>query len=235
MSDAKNGQPDDAEFSPPEALLPWYATGRLSAEDQAQVESALAADGELRRRLALVQDEEAETVAVNESLGLPSSAASSRLMARIEAYEAEHPRHASIFERALGWVSGMVSSLSPRALTWSAMAAAVVICLQAGLLTGLLVDRPSGAHYTTASHESKTESDGTYALISFASSVSMQDATAFLEAHQASLVEGPKPGGIYRVKIADEKLSAEALNARLAAFRAETKVIGFILPEAAAQ
>jgi hypothetical protein len=235
MNDTKNGQPDDAELSPPEALLPWYATGRLSAEEQAQVESALAADGELRRRLALVCDEEADTIAVNESLGLPSGAAMDRLMARIEAYETEHPRHASVGERALSWVSGVLSGLSPRVLAMSAMAAAVVICLQAGLLTGLVVDRHAGAHYTTASLEEKTESNGTYALISFAGSVSMQDATAFLEAHHASLVEGPKPGGIYRIKIADEKLSGDALNARLAAFRAETKVVGFILPEAAAR
>lgn len=235
MSDMKNEQPGDAELPPSEALLPWYATGRLSAEDQAQVESALAGDGELRRRLALVRDEEAETIAVNESLGLPSGAAMDRLMARIEAYDAEHPRRASIGERALNWVSGLLSSLSPRVLAWSAMAAAVVICLQAGLLTGLVVDRYGAAHYTTASLEPKAESKGTYALISFAGSVSMQDVTAFLEAHQASLVEGPKPGGIYRVKIAEEKLSGDALNARLSAFRAETKVVGFILPEAAAR
>src|SRR5258708_5714142 len=141
MNNTKNGQPDDAELSPPEALLPWYATGRLSAEDQAQVERALAADGELRRRLALVRDEEADTISVNESLGMPSGSAMDRLMSRIEAYEVEHPRHVSIVERTLGWVSGMLSSLTPRTLAWSATAAAVVICLQAGLLTGLIADR----------------------------------------------------------------------------------------------
>jgi hypothetical protein len=230
MSDMKNGQPDDAELSPPEALLPWYATGRLSAEDQAQVESALAGDGELRRRLALIRDEEADTIAVNESLGLPSGATMDRLMARIETYEAGHPRHASIGERALGWISGILSELSPRVLAMSAMAAAVVICLQAGLLTGLVVDRQAGTQFRSMSLEPKTESAGTYALISFAGSVSMQDATAFLEAHHASLVEGPKPGGIYRIKIADEKLSGDALNARLAELRAQTNVVGLLLP-----
>ncbi len=230
MNDIKNGQPDDAELSPPEALLPWYATGRLSAEDEAQVERALAADGELRRHLALVRDEEADTISVNESLGMPSGAAMDRLMMRIEAYEAEHPRRVPLTERVLGWVSGMLSGLTPRTLAWSATAAAVVICLQAGLLTGLIADRHTGGHYETKSLEPQAESKGTYALVSFVGTVSMQEATAFLEKHGASLVEGPK-SGMYRIKIADEKLTGEALNTKLADLRKETNVVGLILPD----
>ncbi len=230
MNDTKNGQPDDAELSPPEALLPWYATERLSAEDQAQVERALAADGELRRRLALVRDEEADTIAVNESLGMPSGAAMDRLMSRIEAYEVEHPRRVPITERALGWVSGMLSSLTPRTLAWSAAAAAIVICLQAGLLTGLVVDRQVGGQSKLASIDSKAESKGTYALVSFVGTVSMKDATAFLLDHHVSRLE-PNSTGMYRIKIADEKLTGEALNTKLAELRKQTNVVGLILPD----
>jgi hypothetical protein len=228
MNDAKNGQPDDAELSLPESLLPWYATRRLSAEDRAQVENALAGDAELRRRLALVRDESAETIALNESLRAPPAAALDRLMAKINAYEVEHPRRVPISERALGWISGVLSQLSPRTLAWSAMAAAVVICLEGGLLTGLLVDRHEGTH-RLASVEATAESNGTYALVSFVGTVSMQDATAFLEDHHASLVEGPK-SGLYRIKIANEKLSDEALNARLVELRGQSNIVGLLVP-----
>ncbi len=81
MNDVKNGQPDDADLPLPEALLPWYATGRLSASDQAEIDRALSDDAELRRRLALVRDESAETIAVNESLHTPPAASLDRLMA----------------------------------------------------------------------------------------------------------------------------------------------------------
>jgi hypothetical protein len=232
MNDTKNGQPDDAELSLPESLLPWYATGHLSAEDRAQVESALAGDEELRRRLALVRDESAETIALNESLRTPPVAAMDRLMAKIDLYEAEHPRRVSISERAFGFVSGMLSGLTPRTLAWSAMAAAVVICLQAGLLTGLLVDRHEGAHFKTASLETGAENKGTYALVAFVGALPLQEMTAFLLDHHVSLLEGPKPGGLYRVKLADEKLSAEALNAKLVELRAQTNVVSLIVPEA---
>lgn len=230
MNNTKNGQPDDAGLPPPEALLPWYATGRLSVEDETQVERALAADGELRRRLALVRDEEADTISVNEGLGMPSGSAMDRLMLRIDAYEAEHPRRVPISERALGWISGFLSGLSPRTLAWSATAAAVVICLQAGLLTGLIADRHQAAHYGTASLEPKAESKGTYALVSFVGTVSMKDATAFLLDHHVSRLE-PNSTGMYRIKIADEKLTGEALNAKLAELRKQTNVVALILPD----
>ncbi len=232
MNDVKNGQPDDAGLPLPESLLPWYATGRLLAADQAEIDRALADDAELRRRLALVRDESAETIAVNESLPTPSAAALDRLMAKIELYEAEHPRRAALSDRALGWISSALAVLSPRTLAWSAVAGAVVICLEAGLLTGLLVDRHEGGSFKTASVEVGAEASGTYALVTFVGTAPMQEMTAFLMAHHAVMADGPKPGGFYRIKIADQKLTGEALNARLAELRERANIVGMILPEA---
>jgi hypothetical protein len=233
MSEIENGQPDDAGQSLPEALLPWYATGRLSAEDQAQVVAALAADDELRRRLTLVREEMSETIGLNESLRTPSTATMDRLMAKIDLHEAQNPRSTAFGGKLFQWASDALSRLSPRTLAWSAMAAAVVICLEAGLLTGLLAERHEGAGFKTASVETTAETDGTYALISFVGTVPLQDLNAFLIEYHAVLLEGPKPGGFYRVKIADRKLSGDALQTVLAAFRAQSKIVSLILPEAA--
>ena len=50
-------------------LLPFYATGKLSLEDMRRVERALAGDAELRRELALVEEEHVATVEAKAFLG----------------------------------------------------------------------------------------------------------------------------------------------------------------------
>ncbi len=63
----------NAERREIEFLLPWYAAGTLSRSDVDHVERALAGDFELARRYALVLEELAETINVNETLGEPSA------------------------------------------------------------------------------------------------------------------------------------------------------------------
>src|SRR6266481_7438654 len=75
-----------------EALLPWYAAGTLSRHDADRVEQALAGDTELAQRYDLVRQELAETIHLNETLGVPSERAMEKLFAAIEAEEARAPR-----------------------------------------------------------------------------------------------------------------------------------------------
>jgi anti-sigma-K factor RskA len=75
-----------------EALLPWYAAGTLSRHDADRVEQALAGDPELARRYDLVRQELAETIHLNETLGVPSACAMEKLFAAIDAEEAGAPR-----------------------------------------------------------------------------------------------------------------------------------------------
>jgi hypothetical protein len=75
-----------------ESLLPWHAAGTLDRGDAERVERALAEDGELAQRYALVREELAETICLNESLGAPSPRAMEKLFAAIDAEEARTPR-----------------------------------------------------------------------------------------------------------------------------------------------
>jgi hypothetical protein len=75
-----------------EALLPWYAAGTLSRHDADRVEQALGCDPELARRYDLVRQELAETIHLNETLGIPSARAMEKLFAAIDAEEAGAPR-----------------------------------------------------------------------------------------------------------------------------------------------
>src|SRR5919109_5647842 len=112
-----------------EALLPWHAAGTLSRRDAQRVEEALASDRELAREYALVREELAETIRLNETLGAPSVRAMERLFAAIDAEAPRRQRRSlDIGARLAEFIAGF----SPRALAVAAGGAALAIVLQAG-------------------------------------------------------------------------------------------------------
>ena len=99
-----------------EKILPWHAAGTLNARDMRRVGEALASDSELARQYAVVREEYAETIALNESLGAPSARAMQKLFSAIEA---EPPRRPPVTRRLSARLAGFVAGLSPRALARS--------------------------------------------------------------------------------------------------------------------
>ncbi len=71
-----------------EALLPWFATGRLSGEDRAEVAAALETREDLLPQMRRVDAERAATIRLNEHLGAPGEA----VWRRIAAVLAAEPR-----------------------------------------------------------------------------------------------------------------------------------------------
>jgi hypothetical protein len=214
------------ELSNVEALLPWHAAGTLSRREAVEVEQALAADPELARRYELVREELGETIRLNETLGAPSARAMERLFAAIDAEEAKAPRRQARFNFA-GWVSETLSSLSPRTLAWSATAAAVAIALQAGLLASVYVG--SERAYETASQRTAATS-GSFALIGFAPQASAADITRFLETHKLVVVDGPRAGGLFRVRVAAADAPKDEAARVIARMREDTGIVRFASP-----
>jgi hypothetical protein len=209
-----------------EALLPWHAAGTLSRDDAARVEAALARDHELARRYALVREELAETIRVNEALGAPSPRPLQRLMTQIDAEAASGVRARAplAFARRL---QGLLVGLSPRALAWSAVAAGIVILVQAGLLAALL--GPRGHAYRTASIE-QANAPGSYALVGFVPQASAADITKFLESYKATIVDGPRAGGLYRIRVGDAGLARDELGKLVGRMQQERAVVRFAAP-----
>ena len=227
MMTTKDKAPQPADI---EALLPWHAAGTLSRRDAERVETALAHDPELARRYALVRDELAETIHLNETLGAPSARAMERLMAAIEA---EAPAAKPAFKLDLGGrIAEWLSGFSPRTLAWSATAGALAIMLQAGLIAGMFVGETGGKRgFETASFQPKAPvADGSYALIGFAPQASAADVTRFLEASKASVVDGPRAGGLYKVRVAATALPKEQLAEIVKKMQAEGAVVRFAAP-----
>jgi anti-sigma factor RsiW len=198
MNTASNSERGDIE-----ELLPWHAAGTLNYRDAQSVEAALASDPELARRYELVREELAQTIQLNESLGAPSARALDALFAKIDA---EPARHAAASFNLGARLREFVASLSPRTLAWSATAAALAIVLQAAVIGGIVIkDRSAGGYETASSHQNVVD-DGTYAVIQFQSQATAADITKFLETNKLSIAGGPSAGGLYRVRIAANKL-----------------------------
>ena len=130
-----------------EALLPWHAAGTLSARDSRRVEDALARDRELAKQYAVIQEEYAETIALNESLGAPSSRAMAKLFAAIDA---EPVRKPSASLRISAGIAEFFSSLSPRTLAFAAALGALALLLQAGVIGAILSQQQPGSFQTAS-------------------------------------------------------------------------------------
>jgi anti-sigma-K factor RskA len=202
-----------------ESLLPWYAVGTLRRRDRARVEEALRNDPDLARQADLVREELAETIYLNESLGVPSAGAMDRLMAAIDDETVKRQRASA---GAVGARFGtFIASLSPRTLAFAASLAVAAIALQAFLLVGQFT-KP--AAYETASTNTAIHGHGTYAMVRFAREASAAEITRFLEDYKATLVDGPKPGGFYRVRIAMTSVAKEEVSRILSRMRQDRVV-----------
>src|ERR1700710_1709118 len=132
----------DQEPSEIELLLPFHAAGTLNARDARRVEEALASDDALARQYAVIREEYAETIHLNESLGAPSSRAMAKLFAAIDA---EPVRKPSLSLGISAAIAEFFSKLSPRTLAYSAALGAVALLLQAGVIGAILAKQQTGS------------------------------------------------------------------------------------------
>jgi anti-sigma-K factor RskA len=191
-----------------ETLLPWYAAGTLRRRDRQRVEDALRYDPALAHHADLVREELAETISFNESLGVPSARCMDRLMAAIDA-ETTAARKRSSARAVAGQFAAIIAGFSPRTLAVAASFAVAAIALQAFLLVSMAT-KPQ-ITFETAGLNTTASGHGTFAMVRFAREASAGEITRFLEEYQATLVDGPKPGGFYRVRITMKSLAKEEL------------------------
>ena len=195
----------DEEPGEIETLLPWHAAGTLNARDARRVEEALARDPELAKQFAVIREEYAETIHLNESLGAPSARAMQKLFAAIDS-EPEHK--SSVSSRVSGGISEFFAKLSPRTLAWSASLGAIALLLQAGVIGAVLVKNQTSSFQTASLDMSEKNAPitrdlggatPTRLLVRFTPDARVADITALLDNYQASIVDGAK-GGLFRLQ-----------------------------------
>lgn len=114
------------------------------------------------------------------------------------------------------------------AVRWVAAAAAAIILVQAVTLGALLVNREET--YQTASGEPSAATDGTFALVRFSDTASVKAVGDLLAELNVVIIDGPKPGGLYRVRLGPKDLSAAERDRKLAELRARPTVIVLVMP-----
>jgi len=211
------------EPSEMEMLLPFHVAGTLNARDARRVNEALVRDPALAQQYAAIQEEYAETIHLNESLGAPSTRAMQKLFAAIDAEPARKPSVSSnISARIVGFFAG----LSTRTLALSASLGALVLLLQAGVIGAVLMKNQS-ASYQTASlsmNEPTTRALGPEAppraLVRFAPDARVADITALLDSYQASIVDGAK-GGLFRLQFGNKPMMRDEITALMSRLQNE--------------
>jgi hypothetical protein len=200
-----------------EMLLPWHAAGTLDARDARRVDEALARDPELAKQYAVIREEYAETIHLNESLGAPSLRAMQKLFAAIDGEPERKPRVSFNFSAR---IAGFFARLSPRALAWSASLGALALLLQAGVIGAMLVKNQNASFQTASvsSNEPITRDLVTRdlgratppprALVRFAPDARVADITALLDNYQASIIDGAK-GGLFRLQFGDRAMGRD--------------------------
>lgn len=213
----------DQEPGEIEMLLPFHAAGTLNARDARRVDEALAGDPDLARQYAVIQEEYAETIHLNESLGAPSARAMQKLFAAIDG---EPERKPSVSINLSTRIAEFFTKLSPRTLAWSASLGAVALLLQAGVIGAVLMKNQTASFQTASLSLNQTAAPLTRelgaavpprALVRFNPDARIADINALLDNYQASIVDGAK-GGMFRLQFGNRAMSkdeAAGLIARL--------------------
>jgi len=213
-----------------EMLLPWHAAGTLNARDSRRVEEALARDPELTRQYAVIREEYAETIDLNENLGAPSARAMQKLFAAIDA----EPRQPRSSLNVAARFTGFFAKLSPQTLAWSASLGALALLVQAGVIGAVLMSNQPASFQTASlsTNEPITRDLGAAArpraLVRFAPDARVADITALLDKYQASIVDGAK-GGLFRLQFGDRAMTKDEVAGLMSRLQNE-KIVSLAVP-----
>ncbi|MGX5737174.1 hypothetical protein ACWKW2_23135, partial [Bosea thiooxidans] len=115
----------------------------------------------------------------------------------------------------------------PRRLAYAGAVAVALIALQGVAITGLALRE--GAGYQTASAPGAQTSER-YVLLSFSPEAKAGDIASFFKRFGASVVDGPRANGFFKVRVGDASLSAAQVDAIAARMKNESAIVSFVAP-----
>ena len=198
MSDVKlpDGPPEMSPRDRIETLLPFYLNGTLDGDDLTTVEAWLATDPDATTTLAAAEAEHKASVLSHDALVAPDDALerfSKSLDAetRVPVRNVQGSLLATLWERLAG---------APPGLAWGTAAAALaLVVVQTITPLGLPGGQPEQVF--TEAGAPQTVDEAPYVLVIFSPSADISALTGLLDDVGASIIGGPKPGGIYKVGV----------------------------------
>lgn len=215
-----------------EMLVPFYVTGRISADDSKRVDAYLKRNPDFAEHIELVRDERAVTVSANEALGFPSARSTDKIFETIAQETQTAPSRRVQDNSSSIWaaIGRFFAAPTPSAVRFVAIAAAAVVLVQTAFLGTLLMRQPAPDGYQTASGPSNTAMRGTVALVAFQDGASVSDISRALANEGASIVEGPIEGGMYKIKFIHGSDGEAGAQSRFDALKSQTAIVKSLLP-----
>jgi anti-sigma factor RsiW len=212
---------NDSEREEIEKLLPWYVTGKLQHADMTKVETYLALHPGMAAQLDLIRAERQQTVRANEAIGAPAAG----MLDRFTGSPPPIPRHLVGGRRLTGLVD-FFKRPTARGMQWAAIVVGIIVLAQAVMIAGLLVS--SGHTYQVAAGPSSR--DGWSALIAFTDDATAPAIARLLADFDIHIVDGPKPGGVYIIRVRTVAPSPRAEDALLRRLTERRDLVRFVAP-----
>lgn len=205
-----------------ELLLPWFVTGKLDASDRSKVEAWLKHDPAMKRQLGLIEEDREQSIHINETITAPRTVTMERTMRAISSGAGIGLRMAGAgyLER----LRTLFAQPTAQGVRWATAAAAIVIVAQGIWLSSLL----TGHSYVTAS--GNPPSNTATAIVKFRDGARATDIAAALQALNMSVIDGPKPGGTFVVRLSTSALTKAERDAKITALRQAGNIVAQVLP-----
>jgi len=216
-----------------ESLLPWFTTNRLDADEHARVQAYIDTHPDVRSQVTMVLDERHATVLNNEAISRSGHNGLEKLRQSIKEEKSLGDRARDQFS---GWwteIARLFTSPTPSAVRWAGAAAVVILVAQTAAIGSLMTDRTMTPQrqFETASGQKAVANIGARVLVQFNESANAAQIAAFLRSIDAEITAGPKPGGLFEVRLSKEKLSAEELKTKTRQFLENKDLIKLVVPQ----
>jgi len=206
-----------------EMMLPFYVTGQLDHAEANEIDEYLKHHPDVARQLEFIRAERESTAASNAIYASRPARSFDRVAAMIGKTPAQPTRAAGW---GLDWIKRLFAMPSSPTLGFVGAAAAIVILLQAATIGTLVVAQYSGIFSPAGGNE--TADVGTTVVVRFADDASAAAIADVLSGLGLKIVDGPRGGRLFTVRIGPKNMSEGERERLIAALKARSDLIVFV-------
>lgn len=213
------------ELDSAEALLPWYATGKLAPELARDIEAQLQNRPGLQQHLRRVEEERDETIRAAEAVDVPSRRMAEKFNASLEKAGRKPNLRANPLWSWVEAVGTYLAGLRPQMLGMAATGAAIAIVA----LGGTLATRNSPRGPFVVASSPALEGEGTFLLVTFQPDAQLKEIEEMVISTQSSIVDGPR-AGVFKLRIGPANMKAEDRAAKIEKWSASKRIVRTLMP-----
>jgi len=179
-------------------LLPWYAGGKTTPAETAEIERKLAANPRLQAELKLVKQEKQVSVASVKTLGEPAPELLNKLLGQLDGARQLPPLARDEAEAKPGFLARLFGFAPTPALRFAMIAACLVIVAESAALLRLTGAEEPQTFQTASSTEAAA---GPQLIVHFQPDTKFSAVSMLLSDLDATVVKGPMPDGAFVIAL----------------------------------